>query len=226
MKNKLASLEAILLIAPFVALAAFWNQLPSRVPMHWNLRGEIDGWSSKSIGMLGMPVISVAIITLLHFLPRLDPKLRAGAGNEGRMKSALAILRVTLAAFFAAIFFIQLAAALGRPVPTGRLVPASLLLLLAVIGNYLSNLRPNYFAGIRTPWTLESPATWRATHRLGGYLMFYGSILLLAVQFFVTPGTFVILFVGSTVLLAAWALWYSWHHFNTHRGTALHPGSD
>jgi uncharacterized membrane protein len=221
MKNKLTWLEAALLIAPFVALAALWNQLPSRVPMHWNLRGEIDGWSSKPFGMLGMPIISVAVIALLHFLPRLDPKLRSNAGNEGRMKSALAILRVALAAFFAAIFCVQIAAALGHPVPAGRIVPTSILLLLAVIGNYLSNLRPNYFAGIRTPWTLESPATWRATHRLGSYFMFYGSLLLLAAQFFVSPATFVFLFVSAALLLIGWSFWYSWHHFNTHRAESV-----
>jgi hypothetical protein len=34
MKNKLAWLEAALLIAPFVALAVLWNRIPERVPIH------------------------------------------------------------------------------------------------------------------------------------------------------------------------------------------------
>ncbi len=37
-----------------------------------------------------------------------------------------------------------------------------------VLGNYFGNLKPNRFVGIRTPWTLKSDETWRATHRLGG----------------------------------------------------------
>lgn len=215
MKNKLNWLEAALLITPLLALATLWNELPPRVPIHWNLRGQIDGWASKPFGMLAMPVTSLGIIALLHVLPRLDPKLRRSAGAHGRMQSVLGILRLALAAFFVAIFCMQVAAALGHTVAAGRIVPAATLLLLAVIGNYLSNLRPNYFAGIRTPWTLESPATWRATHRLGGYLTFYGSLLLLLLQFFISESTFSILFVTSIVLYVAWAFWYSWHHFHT-----------
>jgi uncharacterized membrane protein len=137
------------------------------------------------------------------------------------MQHALAILRLALAAFFTTVFLIVITASLGHPLPTGRIVPASILLLLAIIGNYSSNLRPNYFVGIRTPWTLESPATWRATHRLGGRLMFFGSLTLLILEFFVSESVFIILFTTSVVLLLLWAVWYSWHHFHTQGATAL-----
>ena len=225
MKHKLIWLEALLLVAPPVALLALWNDLPERVPTHWNLQGQIDGWSSKPFMFL-LPLTSFLTIALLHFLPRFDPKLRRSSDGPGRMPSALAILRLALAAFFAGLFWMQAAAALGRPVAADRIVPTATLMLLAVIGNYLSNLRPNYFAGIRTPWTLESPATWRATHRLGGYLMFYGSLLLLLLQFFVPPGTFGILLGGSAVSLVVWSLWYSWHHFHTQGARSLESGGD
>jgi uncharacterized membrane protein len=203
-----------------------WDKLPARVPIHWNLRGQIDGWASKPFGMLVLPVMSLGIIALLHVLPRFDPKLRRSGGAHGRMQSVLGILRLVLAVFFLALFCLQVAAALGHTVAVGRIMPAATLLLLAIIGNYLSTLRPNYFAGIRTPWTLESPATWRATHRLGGRLTFYGSLLLLLVQFFVSESTFGILFVTSVVLLVVWAFWYSWHHFHTQGTRPLESSGD
>jgi uncharacterized membrane protein len=225
MKNKLNWLEAALLVAPLVALLAFWNHLPARVPIHWNLRGEIDGWSSKTFILL-LPLMSLGIILLLHILPRFDPKLGHAAGGQGRMQSVLGILRLVLATFFGVIFWMQLAAALGRSVAVARIVPAATLLLLATIGNYSSNLRPNYFVGLRTPWTLESPETWRATHRLGGRLMFFGSVLLLVLQFFLSESTFVFLFTASALLLVAWALWYSWRHFHTQGATAVHASKE
>ncbi|MEY2548797.1 MAG: hypothetical protein QOD64_1379 [Verrucomicrobiota bacterium] len=215
MKNKLNWLEAALLVAPLIALLALWNDLPARVPIHWNVRGQIDGWSSKTF-MLLLPLLSLGIILLLHILPRFDPKLGRAAGGQGRMQSVLGILRLALAAFFGVMFWMQLAAALGHSVAAGRIVPSATLLLLATIGNYSSNLRPNYFVGLRTPWTLESPETWRATHRLGGRLMFFGSVLLLALQFFLSESTFIFLSTASALLLLAWTLWYSWHHFHTH----------
>ena len=223
MKSKLNWLEGALLLAPLLALLALWKELPDRVPVHWNLRGQIDGWASKP-SLFAMPLVSLAIIGLLHFLPRIDPKLRSAPGGQGRMQNALAILRLALAAFFAAIFFIQVASALGHPVPASRIVPTSVVLLLAVFGNYLSNLRPNYFAGIRTPWTLESPATWRATHRLGGRLLCFGSLTLLVLEFFVSQNLFFILLLTSIALLVIWAFWYSWRHFHN-QGTTPLPSS-
>ena len=225
MKSKLIWLEGALLVAPVLALLTLWKNLPDRVPVHWNLGGQIDRWGSKP-SLFVMPVVGCLTIGLLHYLPRIDPKLRRAGGEHGRMQNALAIFRLALAAFFAAIFFIQVMAALGHPVPTSRIVPASILLLLAIFGNYFSNLRPNYFAGIRTPWTLESPATWRATHRLGGRLLFFGSLILLVLEFFVTEAVFIILFLASILLFAVWAVWYSWHHFHTPGATTLQSSAE
>jgi len=219
MKNKLNWLEAALLIAPFVVLAAFWNRLPARVPVHWNLQGEIDGWASKLMGILMLPLISLGVVVLLRVLPWLDPKLRRTLGENDRMHTIRQIMRLTFAAFFGAIFSMQIAAALGRTIATGRVVVACTLVLLAIMGNYLGNLRPNYFAGIRTPWTLENSETWRATHRRGGRLMFFGALLLFILQFFFSVSVVGLLFVTLVLLLVAWGFVYSWHHFRTHVAT-------
>jgi hypothetical protein len=78
--------------------------------------------------------------------------------------------------------------------------------LFVILGNYLPNVRPNYFIGIRTPWTLENPQTWRATHRVGGRLMFFGALVLLVLQLFVSAS-------ASGILMVAFAC-YSWSgHF-------------
>ncbi len=39
-----------------------------------------------------------------------------------------------------------------------------------LIGNLLGKIRPNWFLGICTPWTLSSKRAWTKTHRLGGWL--------------------------------------------------------
>src|SRR5207237_8539015 len=103
MKNKLNWLEAALLVAPLPVLVTLWHESPARVPIHWNLRGQIDGWASKPFGLLVMPLASLGIIALLHVLPRFDPKLERSGGAHGRMQSVLGILRLALAAFFVAL---------------------------------------------------------------------------------------------------------------------------
>jgi uncharacterized membrane protein len=220
MKNKVNWLEAALLLAPFAVIAALWNKLPARIPVHWNLRGDVDRWaSSKSIEIFLLPLIAIAVVALLRVLPRLDPKLRAMLQENERMHATLQVMRLALAAFFGALFYIQIATALGYPLVSGRAVIWCTLILLAIMGNYLGNLRPNYFIGIRTPWTLESPATWRATHRLGGRLMFFGALLLLSAELFLSPSAFNFLFGTLIFLLVAWSFLYSWHHFRTHGAT-------
>jgi uncharacterized membrane protein len=224
MKNKLTWLEGALVLAPMIALVIFWKQLPERVPIHWNGGGQINRWASK-YSLLELPLVSLMTVCLLHFLPWIDPKLRRASGGQGRMQSALQILRLALATCFGAVFAMLLAAALGHGEPmSSRLVPSAVLVLFAIIGNYSSNLRPNYFVGLRTPWTLESPETWRATHRLGGQLMFFGSIILLLLQFFLSQSAFAPVFLTSLILFVVWAVWYSWHHFHT-QGAAPLPAS-
>ena len=212
MKSKLNWLEAALLVAPFLALAFYWSDLPARVPTHWNLRGEIDGWSSKTPGVFLIPLINLGMVALLRALPWLDPKLRRSADAQGRMLPTLRIIRLALLALLDAIFYVQIAVSLGRNINGGRVLIACTLVFLAILGNYLGNLRPNYFAGIRTPWTLEDPETWRATHRLGGRLIFFGSLALLVIQFFLSDTVFGWVFAFALVLLGVWGIFYSWHH--------------
>lgn len=216
MKMKLSWLEVILLVAPFAVLALFWNELPARVPMHWNLRGEIDGWGSKGPGLFLLPLLSVGLTLLLLFLPRLDPKLRAASRDEGRMPAILPVIRFTSIGLLDAIFALQIAVSLGWKVDSGRILMSCLLVFLVILGNYPGNLRPNYFAGIRTPWTLENPETWRATHRMGGRLMFFGGLILLLLQFFLSQEVFGWLFTVSILSLVVWVIFYSWHHSRTH----------
>ena len=220
MKTKLSWLEILLLAAPFLLLAFYWQALPARVPVHWNLHNEVDGWESKGSGLLLLPLLNIGIVVLLHVLPRFDPKLRKRAGEASRMPTVLAILGVTLAAFGDAIFCTLLFAALGHAVPVGRIVFSACLFLFAVLGNYSATLRPNYFVGIRTPWTLESADTWRATHRLGGRLLFFGSLGLFVLQFFLNEVVFLFFFLGLLLAWTVWVFWYSWRHFHTLQSAA------
>jgi uncharacterized membrane protein len=103
MKNKLAWLEAALVIAPFFVLVVLWNQIPEPVPIHWNIRGEIDRWTSKAPGILLLPLIGLGTVFLCRFVSWLDPKLRQNLEKTDRMNKVLQILRVAFAAFFDAI---------------------------------------------------------------------------------------------------------------------------
>ena len=55
--------------------------------------------------------------------------------------------------------------------------------LFMFLGNYFQAIKPNYFIGIRTPWTLENENVWRKTHQLGGKLFFIAGLLIMILPF-------------------------------------------
>ena len=46
LKKELPLIAIVLL--PFIYLVYLWNDLPSKVPMHWDLKGDIDRYGGKS----------------------------------------------------------------------------------------------------------------------------------------------------------------------------------
>jgi uncharacterized membrane protein len=144
--------------------AAVYTRLPQRVPSHWNLQGEVDGWMDKPFGALMQPAIATFILALLWLMPRIDPR-RANVehfAEDRRLITNLLIL------FFAVVQVATLGQALGWPIEVDRVVTASVGLLFVGLGNYLPRVRSNWFIGIRTPWTMDNDRVWRATHRVGG----------------------------------------------------------
>ena len=64
---------AVLVAAAFAATAWFYPTLPARVPMHWDFRGEVDGWGSRASAWL-MPCVMLGMLGLFAMLPALSPR--------------------------------------------------------------------------------------------------------------------------------------------------------
>ena len=169
-----------IIAAAVLASASVYVDLPERIPTHWNLQGEVDGWSSRAWGVWMIPVVIALLWGLMRLLPSIDPRgsnyVKFGGAFEGIMLSVML--------FMLGVHAIILRSALGYPVDVDRLMPVSIGVLLVVIGNLLPRSRPNWFVGIRTPWTLSSDRVWEKTHRVGGRLFVIGGILIAAAGLF------------------------------------------
>ncbi len=82
--------------------------------------------------------------------------------------------------------------------------------LLIVIGNLSGKLRPNWFIGIRTPWTLSSKTAWVRTHRIGGRLMVLLGAVLVGAALIGEPRTARSILLGGLLAFALWSLGYSY----------------
>ena len=85
-------------------------------------------------------------------------------------------------------------------------------LLFAFLGNYFKTIKPNYFIGIRTPWTLENEEVWRKTHLLGGKMWFVGG-LIMALTFVLPESLSLYVFLGITAIISVIPIVYSYLEF-------------
>jgi len=117
-----------------------------------------------------------------------------------------------------------LALALNVPVNISRIITGGLGVLFFVMGNCMGRLRPNYFAGFRTPWTLESRTVWLKTHRLGGRLMMICGVGVL-VESFVLPVPVLIFatLIPVVVLVGVVPAVYSYFSYRAERKAAGVP---
>ena len=169
------------MIPAFVATAAAWLfsiwasfRLPERVPIHWNLRGEVDGWGSPAIALWLMPAIMLGDLLLFWAIPKIDPRRASWDQHDSAYWTIVSGLNV----FMLAVHVGVLGAGLGWTSRTGQWIPVGVGLLIAFIGNVLTRIRPNFFVGYRTPWSLSSDENWRKTHRLAGPLFIAGGLAL------------------------------------------------
>ena len=175
--SRLSSWYSAAIVAAAIAMSAVaYPRLPEQVPVHWGIRGEPDRWGSRFEGAILLPFVMLAAWVLLRVLPRVDPR----APNYAKMQSTYDFMVSAVMTLLLIVHAMLLAAGLGYAVPVGRLTPVLIGALFAMLGNVLPRARPNWWFGIRTPWTLSNDRVWARTHRVGGYAMTAAGIVILA----------------------------------------------
>ena len=190
-------LALLLMLAPAILILLFWSQLPNPVPIHWGLDSEVNGYQSKATFLWFTLGTSVFVYVLTAVAPYIDPKV-----NVRRIEKPFRVVRIATMAFLTLISGVIVLNAIGYPVNVILVGNLAAILLFLVLGNLMAKFPPNYFAGIRTPWTLESPEVWRQVHRVASKLWVAGSLILLLFVFRLENKAYFILFaVVITVLV-------------------------
>lgn len=174
MARWLTLLQGLVVAAMFVAAAVVWPLAPDSIPVHFGLSGEPNRYGGKVEGLLVLPLVALGVLVLLKVLPRIDPR----RARYFEFATAYAVLTLAILVFFALLYASILATVLGVAM-NARLVTVPLVgLLLMIIGAVLDKVRPNWFVGIRTPWTLSSEHAWIETHRAGRWVFVGMGVLL------------------------------------------------
>ena len=156
----------LLLSIPIIYAGIVYGNLPDIIPIHFDLEGNPNGFGSRSFIFLGPSILAATGIftfLLISNLSSIDPK-------RYKQKSELLFKKL---AFLMVIFL----SALGMIIVRSSVTPGNFLIrnlfsmlgcLFIAFGYFMPSIGPNYFVGLRLPWTLESADNWKATHKMAG----------------------------------------------------------
>lgn len=212
MNQRLKKELPLILIAliPSVYLAFIWNRLPEKVPMHWNLNGEIDRYGTKTELIFISILLPLIVYGLFLIIPNIDPKNKLK--QMGKKYQSIKLILTTFMSGLA-LFIIYSAEKEALTNPNYILILIGLLYI--ILGNYFQTIKANYFIGIRTPWTLENETVWKETHKLGGKMWFVGGIVVILCSLFLSKATNFTLFLIVTGIITIIPLVYSYLKFKS-----------
>ncbi|MDA0677881.1 MAG: SdpI family protein [Bacteroidetes bacterium] len=194
-----------IIIIPAIYLLLIWADLPEEVPMHWNASGEIDRYGSKNelVGLLFM--LNLPLYVILKYAPKIDPKKKI---SETQLAGLRLVMHLFMSAMAVFILYSTKQAELSSPFGLVSIVG----LLFAGLGWYFPRIKPNYFIGIKTPWTLENDEVWQRTHKASGPVWIVGGILMAIVPL-VAEKASIYAVLGITLLLSIYSVGYSYWAF-------------
>ena len=199
----------IILLAPFIASLLLWNDMPDIVPTHFNAAGEADDYGPKWINAFLLPGIAVITYLFLLFIPKIDPKKRIESAQK-----PIAAIRILIPLFLVGIYSLVMMKSLDMDIDISRFVSISVGIVIMISGNYMNSIKPNYFIGIRTPWTLEDADVWKKTHRFSSKVWIIGGLIMIISSVFINQKSYVYVIITATLFLAVIPLLYSYLIFN------------
>lgn len=195
----------IMVLLPFLYLGYLYTDLPETVPTHWNIEGQIDDWGSKSMLWIIPFVTGFLGYVLMSLASKIDPK-----GQIKQMGAKFYQLKFILVLFLTTLGLYILYATKQQSMSSPKMLFILIGVFFTALGNYLPSVKPNYFIGLRTPWTLENATVWKKTHRLAGKLWVGGGLAIIISALLLTQPQHFIVFFAITAIIVIIPLVYSY----------------
>jgi uncharacterized membrane protein len=198
------------MIVPAIYLAIIWKQIPQTVPMHFDIKGNVDRYGTKNdllTLVLGLTILNAVVYLVITNVYKIDPKKYA-ALNKDRLQRIAFYVTLYLAAIWVMLIY-QIAH--NDVSNMMKFVFIAMGLLFALLGNNMYNIKPNYFAGLRLPWTLENEDNWRKTHQFAGRLWFFGGLAFAAMVFLLNNQWAIYLAAITLAVLILIPVFYSYN---------------
>lgn len=198
-------IPVVLIVAAVVASITVYQRLPEQMPTHWGVSGEVNGWSNRLWGAWMIPLMMAVIWLIMRAIPHIDPR----KANYEKFAGTYDVLVGLILTFMLVMHIAVLMAATGRPVAMDRVAMPAVGLFIAAMGFLLPRAHPNWFVGIRTPWTMTSDLSWERTHRIGGILFIALGILMVGASL-IAPVQAIAVLVVAAIAIVVFLFVYSY----------------
>ena len=142
------------------------------------------------------PAIMLGIILLWQVLWRIDPRRKNYESFWSTYRYIGGVIVVCIS-----LIYLTVLGHVVLKIASMRLAPTAYGIMFMLIANVLPRIQPNWWVGIRTPWTLSSAECWNRTHRLGGQLGIVAGIFIIILSWILPVNRMMILAVLVPVLL-------------------------
>jgi len=210
-------LQWLITSIPVVYYLSLWKVLPEEVPTHYDFNLKPDDFHSKGF-MLGvlifMGLVTVGSSATILNAKSIDPKRKSEQSNSIlKITSWIATVFITLIMFLIVQMTKQYC--IQQPLASfEKVIFIVLCIFFICLGLLMKNVKPNYFFGIRTPWTLESEDNWKQTHHFASKIWVWGNILLTATIMIIPNNYAGPLFIVGIILLTIIPVFYSYNLYS------------
>lgn len=191
MKNKILWIITFLPLLITIAVLPF---MEDKIPMHYDINGNIDRWGSKSEQFI-FPVMIIVMTVFWKLLITYYESKKKKSSDEKVIQEAvsnakvLQYIAISMAAMFAVTHCFILYSAYKESsgnyteayIDIGSVTCVSMGILLIIAGNIMPKTKRNGMVGIRTSWSMENDKTWAVSNRYSGMLVIASGMLIIII---------------------------------------------
>ena len=202
---------------PVIVTSIVLQFLPDVIPMHYDTKGNIDRWGSKSESFV-LPIIILVVTLFWHILIYFFEKKSEKADTEKAQMEArnnvkvLYIVGIVEALMFGVMQYFSLYSAYIQVSTESNKTSVDMAkvscilcgLMIVVLGNYMTKTKINSTVGLRTVWSMHNDNTWRKSNRFAAIAFIIAGLLTIITTVFAsgmlsTVGLLVYIIIAAIV---------------------------
>jgi len=202
-----------------------WINLPEleTYPIHWNARGEADGFSSRAgvaFVLSLMPLTALFTHALMLGLTKVESiqdSIKQSGPIYDIVWNGCLWLYLGINVFLSMIYasMVKGNAATMNSELFLQIIPVAMGLFFVIVGNVMGKARQNKFVGVKTPWTFKSKSTWDATHRVSAWLWVTGGLAMMIVPFVTSLSISISIMTALILIMSFVPIIYSYLYYRS-----------